>query len=273
MVESLQLGLRFGIQDRAYRVGELVDFTLVVRNTGSKAITLVDYIPLTGWAPTVRTVDGKRLPIITPPIAMPVKMRKNVLKPGNTLEIGTVFLQLDADPKERGQTPHVYLTPGKYLVNQVYRFQSDKEATWSGELITGDITLSVADAPPTKQPVVDLMAVADLLTKKVGGRWEVDLHNAFPTSFRVVRGRIYSEPGKVLVSYVLFPIGPKDTKYQRTLAKAYEKAKGIHCLGATEQFIVLESARGDKAPEWSKKVAKTLKLQPFSMGLTKQPAR
>ena len=120
----------------------------------------------------------------------------------------------------------------------------------------------------TKPGAVDLIAVANLLTQKVGGRWEVDLHNAFPPSMRVLRGRIVSEPGKALVSYVLFPIGSGNREYQSKLATAYEKAKGVRCLGATERFTVLESARGDAASEWSEKVTKTLKLQPFSIGLS-----
>ena len=146
MVNGLQSGLRFGLQARAYRMGELVDFVLLVRNTGDKTVTLVDYIPLTGWAPTVRTVDGKSLPIAVPAIDTPVQVRKRVLKPGDILEVGTVFLQLDAGPEERGQTPHVHLTPGKYLVSQAYRFADKQETTWSGELTTGELTLSVAAA-------------------------------------------------------------------------------------------------------------------------------
>lgn len=145
-VKGLQAGLRFGLQNRAYRMGERVDFALLVRNTGVKAVTVVDWVPLAGWAPTVRGIDGKSLPVAVPPFDGPVQMRKSVLKPGDILEVGTVFLQIDAEAEARGDWPHVHLTPGKYGVSQSYRFGDNEEATWSGELTTGELTLSVAAA-------------------------------------------------------------------------------------------------------------------------------
>jgi hypothetical protein len=47
-VNGLQAGLRFELQNRAYHMGERVSFTLLVRNTGDKAVTVADSVPLIG---------------------------------------------------------------------------------------------------------------------------------------------------------------------------------------------------------------------------------
>jgi len=165
-VNGLQAGLRFDVQNRAYQMGESVSFALTVRNTGDQTATLVYYVPLWGKTLAVRTLGGKPVEVASPPWEGPMQRRKSVLKPGDTLEVGTVSLHLDAEAESGWNEPHAYLTPGKYLVSLPYRFQDDPaNSTWSGELTTGELTLSVAAAegasdnkapatPPAAPPAV-----------------------------------------------------------------------------------------------------------------------
>ena len=163
-VKDLRLGLAFDLQDRPYRQGELVSFVLHVRNTGREAVTLLDFVPgdpkdfrgmLIGWAPTVRDGAGKKRPVAIPPMSIPVQPRLLTLPPGGRRELGTVALQLTPARGRTGPCPVVRLEPGAYRVSQTYRFRPDREATWSGELTSGELALRVAaraSAASTKKP-------------------------------------------------------------------------------------------------------------------------
>ena len=143
-VDGLQLGLSFDLQNRPYLAGETVGFKLLVRNNSAKAMTLIDFEPLLGWMPTVRDADGKRL-FVNGQWDGPVQRRKQVVAPGETIVVGGVSLRLDeprASPSN--DPPHMLLEPGKYFVSQTYRFAEDSEATFSGELTSGELELTVA---------------------------------------------------------------------------------------------------------------------------------
>jgi Leucine-rich repeat (LRR) protein len=153
-VEGLQAGLVFDMQERPYRVGELVSFRLYVRSMGYKAVKLVDSVgvnpprddaPLIGWAPSVHDAAGKPLPVGMAPMDIPVLKRRRSLPAGETMLVGTVSLRLDSRP-DRGSTPFLSLQPGTYRVSQKYRFADDPEATWSGELASGELELRVVAA-------------------------------------------------------------------------------------------------------------------------------
>ncbi|MCY2952606.1 MAG: hypothetical protein NTU53_11620 [Planctomycetota bacterium] len=140
-VNGLQLGLRFASGQRAYEVGELVKLDLLVRNTSDEAITLVDYIPVTGWAPSVRTSENKLRPVAIPPFSIPVQIRRIALDPGDTLLVGAIPLRMG-----HGNEPSVLLTPGTYQVSETYRYGKLEGATWSGELTTGELQLVIIDS-------------------------------------------------------------------------------------------------------------------------------
>jgi len=152
--EGLQAGLVFDMQERPYHVGELVSFRLYVRNMGDKAVELVDSVgvnpprddaPLIGWAPSVHDAAGKPLPVGMAPMDVPVLKRRRSLPAGETMLVGTVSLRLDSRP-DRGGTPFLSLQPGTYRVSQKCRFAADAEATWSGELASGELWLKVVAA-------------------------------------------------------------------------------------------------------------------------------
>ena len=152
-VEGLQLGLSFDLQNRPYLARETVGFKLLVRNNSAKAMTLIDFEPLMGWMPTIRDADGKRL-FVNGRWDGPVSRRKQVLAPGKTLVVGGVSLRLDepwAGPSNH--PPHISLEPGKYFVSQTYRFEEDPEATFSGELTSGKLELTVAKDTPWGEAV------------------------------------------------------------------------------------------------------------------------
>ncbi len=152
-VEGLQLGLGFDLQDRPYVAGETVGFKLLVRNNSAKATTLIDFEPLMGWMPTIRDTDGKRL-FVNGQWDGPVRRRKQVVAPGKTIVVGGVSLRLDeswAGPSNN--PPHILLDPGKYFVSQTYRFEEDPEATFSGELTSGELALTVAEDTPWGEAV------------------------------------------------------------------------------------------------------------------------
>ncbi|MCK4661206.1 MAG: hypothetical protein KAV82_16925, partial [Phycisphaerae bacterium] len=107
-VKGLQSGLSFDLQDRPYRVGELVSFRLHVRNTGKKDVTLADFVGgdpkndrvvLISWSPSVRDSTGKLLRVSSMKIGMPVRKRVRTLAPGHTMMVGTILLKLDVTPE------------------------------------------------------------------------------------------------------------------------------------------------------------------------------
>ncbi len=151
---GLRAGLTFDPQDRPYHVGEQVGFRLVVRNLSGKTVELVDFGTM-GWMPTVTDSAGKPV-MVAGHFDGPVQRRRHTLPDGQTLLVGTVTLMLDKNPEARASQPfHAHLAPGTYRVSQKYRFADDPEATWSGELATGELELEVVPAEPPgegKQP-------------------------------------------------------------------------------------------------------------------------
>ncbi|MFA5863272.1 MAG: hypothetical protein WC975_01140 [Phycisphaerae bacterium] len=161
---GIQLGLGFDPDDRQYRPGEMVTFKVYVRNTGDQVVRLKDYVPgdparerayLLAWSPTVRDVWGKRLPVSNPMRNMQVQERRLSLPSGTTSLVGIVSLQLTARPDERPDEKSrflVYLEPGQYRISQTYRFEERPEATWYGELTSGELSLSIRDEKRATQP-------------------------------------------------------------------------------------------------------------------------
>ena len=113
-------------------------------------------------------------------------------------------------------------------------------------------------------PALDLDATAKLLTETVGGKWEKGLHNLFPASMKILRGRFDLEPGKVLVRYNVFPFGSGEKSKQHQLLKGYENARGARIIGANKQCTVLElrGSRPDVPLAPSAAIVKALKLSP-----------
>ncbi|HAU36828.1 MAG TPA: hypothetical protein DCX07_03830, partial [Phycisphaerales bacterium] len=136
---GIQAGLRYGTSRHPYEPGEQIDFLLLVRNVGSADAVLDDYVPLSGWGPTVHDANGKRLPVAIPAMGRPVKIRRSVLKSGQMLEVGRIWLELDAQSPD----PHIDLSPGEYRVSQTYRFDKREGTTWAGEISTGQLPLTV----------------------------------------------------------------------------------------------------------------------------------
>ncbi|MHC4176319.1 MAG: hypothetical protein ACYSWU_02365 [Planctomycetota bacterium] len=177
---GLQAGLVFDLQDRPYRVGELVRFGLCVRNLSNKVIKLVDF-GTRGWMPTVRDSAGNPV-AVAGQFSGPVQRRLQSFPAGWILFLGTVELKLDEKPGERSrQPPHAYLKPGTYRVSQKYRFADDPEATWSGELSTGELELKVVAAEPGGGPKPPLTVS--------------------------VRGRVIDHQGKPVVGAKVFSAG------------------------------------------------------------------
>jgi len=117
-VNGLRIGLRLDEPDPPYRPGELVSLVLSAQNTGKKPLSLTDRHPLKGWTPTVRTRDGKPVLVSNPPWTGPVQVRQRDVEPGELVEVGTIFLQLDTGSESAGEDPHAYLPPGQYVVSQ-----------------------------------------------------------------------------------------------------------------------------------------------------------
>jgi beta-lactamase regulating signal transducer with metallopeptidase domain len=152
---GLQAGLAFDLQERPYQMGELVSFRLYVRNLAGKTAELVDF-GTTGWMPTVTDAAGKPV-LVAGQFDGPVQRRRHTLPDGQTLLMGTVALMLDKDPEARATQPfHAHLEPGTYRISQKYRFADDPEATWSGELASGELELKVVPAPDAAAEVTDL---------------------------------------------------------------------------------------------------------------------
>jgi len=142
---GLQAGLAFDVQERPYHVGELVSFRIYVRNLSGKTVAVVDS-GTTGWMPTVSDSAGKPV-MVAGQFDGPVQRRRQILPDGQTLLVGTVALMLDQNPEARASQPfHAHLAPGTYRVSQKYRFADEPEATWSGELASGELELKVVPA-------------------------------------------------------------------------------------------------------------------------------
>ena len=123
--------------------------------------------------------------------------------------------------------------------------------------------------PAAEQASPDLDALVTSLTREVGGQWGKDLHNAFPMDTKIIRGRVYSAPGKVLVAYDVFPFGSQDPR-RATVFEIY-KSKTMRLLGTNDALAVFEDARGDAAMI-SEKITQVLSLKPMD-GAAAQPAR
>ncbi|MHB8957834.1 MAG: hypothetical protein ACYC4U_33210 [Pirellulaceae bacterium] len=165
---GLQAGLAFDLQERPYHIGELVIFRLYVRNLTDKPAVLVHF-GTRGWMPTVHEATGKPVPLAGV-VQGPIQRRRETLLPSQVFDVGTVDIRLDSTPDETAeQPPHAYLAPGTYRVSQAYRFVEDAEATWCGELTTGELDLVVVPAEPTtEQP--EGVETRDRLSAGVDGK-------------------------------------------------------------------------------------------------------
>jgi DNA-binding beta-propeller fold protein YncE len=150
---SLRLSLRGG--NHPLHAGETAMFEFHVRNLGAKAATLVCTsapIPL----PVVRDAEGREIPIVwdtggLPPSPPPLVTL--TVEPGAIVSIGKYGLKLDEQPDKKFLGWHVFLKPGEYRMSQVCRFvtqssPSSVKATWSGELTSGDLRVTVEKAAP-----------------------------------------------------------------------------------------------------------------------------
>ncbi len=127
-------------------------------------------------------------------------------------------------------------------------------------------TAATATAPATGptaaavRPAEELDALAAMLTKEVGGKWEMGEHSGFARATKIVRGSIVSAPGKALADYDVFPFGSQDPRRTQVI-EMYGKLPTARILGANDQFIVVELAVGDASAP-SAKLMKVLSLNP-----------
>jgi hypothetical protein len=144
LLYGLQLGFTFDSQDKAYRKGEKPNFALLIRNTGGKTVSVVDYVGdgLRGWAPDIVDSAGKRMLVNVPPFNMPVRQRVISLGPGEIKTIGIIWLSLGPDSR----MPSARLEAGTYRISQTYRFAENPKATWYGELTTGRLPLRIVNS-------------------------------------------------------------------------------------------------------------------------------
>ena len=182
-VAGLQLGLALGGGERPCRRGETVRFAVYARNTGDRRITLVHYGML-GRAPTLLDANGRKIPVNIPVIDMPVQKIVLELAPGEQKLVGTMTLKLDENNNAGAGAdgPYVlsvFLAPGAYRANLTWRFEKHAEATWSGEVTTGELTLTVAGDAATEK------AAEAAWGKEVGG---LQLGLAYVGESRTFRG-------------------------------------------------------------------------------------
>jgi beta-lactamase regulating signal transducer with metallopeptidase domain/HEAT repeat protein len=150
---SLRLSPRNG--NRPFHAGETITFDRQVRNLGTKAAT-VRYPDYPGRLPVVRDAEGRVVPVKRdwdgtsvpgPPVLVTV-----TVDPGATAAVGSFNLKLDSRPDETVYENHAFLKPGPYRVSQLYRFSEGAGATWSGELNSGDLPMTVEQAVPPVLP-------------------------------------------------------------------------------------------------------------------------
>ena len=112
------------------------------------------------------------------------------------------------------------------------------------------------------QPAVDLDALVEVLKAKVGGTWEKDLRNAFSPAQRIVRGRIYSAPGKVKVAYDVFPFSPQALRSGRWRSALIDAGRVV---GVTDRLTVVVSMRDPAADVSAEdgKIIRALGLAPW----------
>ncbi len=137
-------------------------------------------------------------------------------------------------------------------------------SAWTGVVVSNELEVRVPPSPGPGGPAPALEATAAKLAAEVGGRWAVDLHNAFPRDVKIIRGRIDAAPGKALVRYDVFPFGPEDKARRGTVLRIYGKAKTARILGASAECIVVElPAEGADTQRVSAAVVKALRLKPL----------
>jgi len=115
------------------------------------------------------------------------------------------------------------------------------------------------------QPALDLDATRKILEKEVGGTWRKDLHNAFSSNVKIIRGRIDTAAGKTMVRYNVFPFGSDDEARRQTVLRIYAKANNARILGVSADYIVVElPAKGAETERVSASVTEALQLKPLA---------
>ncbi|MCF7957537.1 MAG: HEAT repeat domain-containing protein [Phycisphaerae bacterium] len=146
VVDRLQLGLGYDIPKSSYRQGERIRFNVFVRNNSNKVINLVHHGLLGHW-PMILNSHGNAMQVNQLPFDRPVQVYYLSLSPGEIKEVGTQYLQLDADPQEKpgraDPNPYCYLTPGKYKIEQSFSFREDAKANFHGQLTTGKLAIEI----------------------------------------------------------------------------------------------------------------------------------
>ncbi|MGD9127274.1 MAG: hypothetical protein PVH19_07820 [Planctomycetia bacterium] len=154
-VDGLQLGIsQEPVNGPDFYAGKTAYFSLLLRNTGKKPKTIVDYKPFLPPPLDIKNKDGKSLVPHAMVINMPVMPRKQIIKPGEVIELGELHLRLLAKGEEPKPEDYnniskncVLLPPGKYRVRQSYAFNDDPKADFSGKLTTGECNFVVVAKP------------------------------------------------------------------------------------------------------------------------------
>ena len=119
-------------------------------------------------------------------------------------------------------------------------------------------------APPTTQPA-DLEVTRAALAKAVGGKWELGPHNAFHLPTRILRGRVYAEPGHVHVEYNVFPFASDDKEQRQQVSRTYAVANlsQVRIIGVNRHCMVLElTGNRTAAARYTKAIVEALRLSP-----------
>ena len=105
----------------------------------------------------------------------------------------------------------------KLVIEQRFTFTPQGKYVSAETLEKAPAPTTQTDPRPTTQPATqpagpvgtnaDWNELADMLAAELGGKWQVDSHNAFPEFLKIIRGRTYSEQGKSKARYNIFPFG------------------------------------------------------------------
>jgi RNA polymerase sigma factor (sigma-70 family) len=157
-VNGLQAGIGYKVgAKRAYRLGEAVPLVVLLHNVSDQPIKFKDYDGFfTENAPNVTDADGKPATLSPfPKLAGFVRLLRRTLEADETIELGSLELNLEAMGSKAAGKPILYAAPGRYRISYTGLIPNDRGDA-SKSPATGQLDLNIKEAEQPKEKADDV---------------------------------------------------------------------------------------------------------------------